>query len=160
MGWFDPSSGGHPPATVEGAPRVPRAAMQFANCLANCLPRPRKGRRYTRASMASALALLIAVAPAVAEAPLKGAGPLMVQVGQAEGLSHIEFRWSGGARMSAKRSGQTLVLSFSRKAAPDISRLQTDPPAFLKGVSMSSAGGGLQITLTLTDDGDARTGVD
>ncbi len=87
------------------------------------------------------------------------AGPLDVRVGQAKDLSHIEFRWTGGAKMEARRDGQTLTLDFSRDANPDISRLNVDPPRYLKGAKAVENGGKLQLVLTLTDDGDAKAGV-
>ena len=105
---------------------------------------------------------LAAVAPAIAEAPVKAqAGAAMtVSVGQAADMSHIEFHWAGGATMSTRRDGQSLVVRFSRDAKqPDISLLSVDPPKFLKSAQAQSVGGALQLTLTLTDDGDAKAGV-
>ena len=104
---------------------------------------------------------LSAVAPAIAEAPVKAAkdaGPLTIAVGQASDHSHIEFRWAGGSRMTTQRVGQVLTVKFSRDAQPNLSLLRVDPPKYLKSAASQSVGGALQLTLTLTDDGDAKIG--
>jgi tetratricopeptide (TPR) repeat protein len=110
------------------------------------------------AAPAAVCALVLAVAPAVAEAPPKV--PLgAIQVGQTQDMSHLEFGWARGTRMSSRRDGQKLILGFSRAAKPDISRLRTDPPKFLKAAEITSAPGrGVELTLTLTDDADAKVG--
>jgi tetratricopeptide (TPR) repeat protein len=118
-------------------------------------------RAALHAASAAAAVLAMTAAPAVAEAPVKpeAKGPLDVRVGEAKDLAHIEFRWTGGARMNASREGQVLTLSFSRWAQPDMSRLSVDPPKFLKGASARKGkGGGLELQLTLADDADAKTG--
>jgi tetratricopeptide (TPR) repeat protein len=105
----------------------------------------------------------MAVAPAVAEGPTRlgaSSDPLGVRVGQAEDMSHIEFPWAGGSKMSARRDGQKLILDFSRAAKPDISRLRTAPPKYLKGAEVTTAGRGLELILTLADDADATSGFD
>jgi len=119
-------------------------------------------RAALHAAGAAAAVLTLAGTPSLA--PAAGAadgkpGPLEVRVGENKDLAHIEFRWSGGARMTARREGQVLTLSFSRWAKPDMSRLSVDPPRFLKGAKASKgANGGLQLELTLADDADAKTG--
>src|SRR6202012_5460103 len=82
---------------------------------------------------------------------------LSVSVAQSSNFSRIEFRFAGGAHMTAKRDGQTLTLHFSRYAKPDMTRLRVDPPKWLKGASDKNAGG-LVITLELADDADAKMG--
>jgi tetratricopeptide (TPR) repeat protein len=82
-------------------------------------------------------------------------GELSVRVAQSKDFSRIEFR---GARASSHRDGQTLVLRFSRYAKPDMTRLRVDPPHWLKGADDARVGGGLQITLDLADDADAKVG--
>ena len=81
-----------------------------------------------------------------------------VRVAENKDLSRIEFRWAGGARVSARRDGQNLVLRFSRYAAPDMTRLRVDPPKWLKTAADRNVGGGLEITLTLADGADAKWG--
>ena len=136
-------------------------------------------RRAFRSATAAIALLSLAAAPVAAEAPARpepaaakaasrlprkpekpapAASPLEVRVGEAKGLSHIEFRWAGGAKMTTRRDGQALVVTFDRNARPDMSRLSVDPPAFLKGAEARTAGGGLQLVLTLADDADAKTG--
>ena len=46
-------------------------------------------------------------------------------------FSRIEFHWRGGAEDPAA-SGQTLTFRFGRDADPDIARLRTDPPRWIK----------------------------
>ncbi len=83
---------------------------------------------------------------------------LSVRVAENKDLSRIEFRWAGGAHMTARRDGQTLVLRFTRYAVPDMTRLRVDPPKWLKTASDRNAGGALEITLTLADGADAKWG--
>ena len=121
--------------------------------------RDRSTRAALRAATAAAAILSLLAVPAAAEAPLKTSGPLEVRVGERPDMAHIEFRWAGGARMTARRDGQMLVLGFSRNARPDMSRLDANPPKFLKGAkARTGAGGGLELELTLAPDADAKTG--
>jgi tetratricopeptide (TPR) repeat protein len=108
-----------------------------------------------------AISIVAVAAPAgFAESPPaaeRGFGPLAVSVAEAHDFSRIEFRWAGGARMTSRRRGQTLILHFARYAKPDMTRLRVDPPHWLKTAQDRNAGG-LEITLTLADDADARVG--
>ena len=97
-----------------------------------------------------------AAAPAPAEAPARGA--LEVRTGQGPDFSRIEFHWQGGARVASRRDGQVLTLRFSRDAQPNLAELKVLPPKWLKGVATKHVGGGLEIALTLADDGDAKVG--
>ncbi|MFN3582363.1 endoglucanase [Phenylobacterium sp.] len=107
------------------------------------------------ACIASVAAPAGAVAPA-AEALAKSA--LEVRVAQAETFSRLEFHWKGTAALSHAREGQALVLTFSRDADPDISRLRTSPPRWIKTAEKRHAGGRLQLVITLADDADAKIG--
>jgi tetratricopeptide (TPR) repeat protein len=88
----------------------------------------------------------------------KAAGrPLAVRVGQANGLTHIDF--PGESPSTSHRDGQKIVLSFSHAAmSPDLARLKIDPTKFVKSVTVAPVGGGLRLRLTLADDADARIG--
>ncbi|MDR3507866.1 MAG: endoglucanase [Caulobacteraceae bacterium] len=118
-------------------------------------------KTHLRAGVA-AICIASLVAPmGLAETPHQAqaaAGPLDVRVAQAKDISRVEFRWAGGARVTTRRDGQTLILRFSRYAKPDMTRLRVDPPRWLKTAQDANVGGGLQITLTLTDDADAKVG--
>jgi len=117
--------------------------------------------RVIQAAAASLSILAGAGAAALAEAPMRVAavaGPLEIRIGQAKDLSHIEFRWTGGATMSTRRDGQTLVLRFNRNAHPDLARLRVSPPRFLKTAEARTVGGRLELALTLSDDADANSG--
>jgi tetratricopeptide (TPR) repeat protein len=83
---------------------------------------------------------------------------LEVRVGMAETFSRLEFRWQGAARAATKRDGQTLTVSFDRDADPDIARLRTDPPKWIKTAEKRHAGGRLQLVLTLADNADFKLG--
>jgi tetratricopeptide (TPR) repeat protein len=113
-----------------------------------------------RAGVAAVCIAVIAAPAGFAETPpisqrLPGSA-LSVSVAQSRDFSRIEFRFAG-ARMTSRRDGQTLILHFSRYAKPDMSRLRVDPPRWLKAASDRNAGG-LEITLTLADDADAKVG--
>ncbi len=94
-------------------------------------------------------------APAVARASVKPTA-VNVHVGQAATFSRIEFRGAGAA---ARRNGQTVTVSFNRDDDPDIARLRTSPPRWVKTAEKRHAGGRLQVILTLADDADAKLGV-
>ena len=93
--------------------------------------------------------------PAAAIAP---GTALDVRVAQAKEFSRVEFLWSGQARMTHRRDGQALILSFSRDADPDISRLRTAPPRWIEGAEKRHVNGRLEVVLTLAEDADARVG--
>ncbi|MDR3512935.1 MAG: tetratricopeptide repeat protein [Caulobacteraceae bacterium] len=114
-----------------------------------------------RAGVAAICIAAVAAPAGFAETPpaaqrLPGSA-LSVSVAQSNDFSRIEFRFAGGARMTSRRKGQTLVLRFNRYARPDMTRLRVDPPRWLKTASERDAGG-LEIVLTLADDADARVG--
>jgi tetratricopeptide (TPR) repeat protein len=114
-------------------------------------------RRTLRAGVAAiAVAGLVApgvVAPAVAAPKLGG---VEVHVGEAQDFSRVEFH--GAPQAEVKRDGQTLTFTFPRDADPDISRLRTAPPRWIKTAEKAHVNGHLQIAITLSDDGDAKTG--
>ncbi|HLK26615.1 MAG TPA: tetratricopeptide repeat protein [Caulobacteraceae bacterium] len=91
--------------------------------------------------------------PAVQHAPGSALG---VNVAQSGDFSRIEFRFPGGAGVTSRRNGQTLVLHFSRYLTPDMRQLRVDPPRFLKTAEDRKAGGGLELVLTLADGADAK----
>ena len=95
------------------------------------------------------------VAPkAVAAVASKAAG-VQVRVGQAKTFSRVEFR---GAAASTQRKGQTVTVSFGRDGDPDLSRLRTSPPRWVKTAEARHAGGRLQVVITIADDADATVG--
>ena len=94
------------------------------------------------------------------QAPVAPAGALDVHVAQADGFSRLEFHWSGkGGQAQSKRDGQTLTFTFGRDADPDIARLRSAPPRWIKTAEKRHVGGRLQLVVTLTDDADAKVGV-
>jgi tetratricopeptide (TPR) repeat protein len=113
-------------------------------------------RRALRSGVA-AVAIASVIAPhgawAVAHASL---AKLDVHVAQAADFSRIEFH--GAAAVKSHRDGQTLTLAFSGDADPDIARLHTDPPRWVKGAEKRHVGGHLELVLTLADDADAKVG--
>jgi tetratricopeptide (TPR) repeat protein len=112
--------------------------------------------RHTLRAGVAAIAVASAVAPAGAATPSDTRAGIDVRVAQADGFSRVEF--VGGPGAQAQRNGQVLTLSFPRDADPDISRLRTSPPKWIKTAEKSHSGGRLQVTLTLADDADAKIG--
>ncbi|MFI4975859.1 MAG: endoglucanase [Caulobacterales bacterium] len=115
-------------------------------------------RPLLRALVAATVMAAVTLSPLASAAVGAGAGGLAIRVGQAEDFSHIEFHWAGSARMTTKRQGQTLVVSFNRDAKPDLSLLRSVPVKWLKGAEAKHGPGGLSIVLTLADDADAKAG--
>src|SRR5581483_4304522 len=107
----------------------------------------------THRVLSIATALAVAAAPVAAEQARAPAGGL-VSVGQSADFSHIEFK--GGAQV--KRDGQTILVTLAKSAQPDVSHLTVDPPKWLKSATSAVVGGRLQLTLTLADDADAKSG--
>jgi len=115
-------------------------------------------RVLLRSGVAAACIVSVA-APAGLPAVAFAAGPaLQVRTAEAKDFTRIEFHWSGGAKVSQRRDGQTLTLRFSRDAKPDISTLRILPPKWLKGAQARHVGGGLEIDLLLAEGADARVG--
>ena len=99
------------------------------------------------------------VAPAGLAQPPAGDGPLDVHVAQADGFSRIEFHWSGkGGQAQSRREGQVITFRFGRDADPDIARLRTAPPRWIKTADKRHVAGRLEIAVTLADDADAKVG--
>ncbi|MDO9338018.1 MAG: endoglucanase [Caulobacter sp.] len=115
-------------------------------------------RRTLRSGVAAACILGVA-APVGYVAPAYAARPALdVRVAQARDFSRIEFHWAGGARVTSRREGQTLILRFSRDARPDIALLRATPPRWLKSAEARHVGGVLEMVLTLEDNADAKVG--
>lgn len=91
-------------------------------------------------------------------APATAAPGLAIRIGQADDFSRIEFRWAATTPMGVRRDGQTLIISFSRDAKPDLATLKSVPLKWIKAVDVRHQAGGIQFVLTLTDDADALTG--
>ena len=116
-------------------------------------------RQLLRSSVAAAcIAGVLAPSGYAAPPPVAARASLDVRVAQASGFSRIEFHWSGSARMTSRREGQTLVLRFSRDANPDLSRLKIAPPRWIKSADARHVGGALELVLVLTDDAEVKLG--
>ncbi|CAN7233806.1 endoglucanase [Phenylobacterium sp. LjRoot219] len=119
-------------------------------------------RQALRSSVAAVcIASLAAPAGAVGPQAAPAAhGPLDVHVAQAESFSRVEFHWRGkGGQAQTTRDGQTITFRFGRDADPDIARLRTAPPRWIKTAEKRHVGGRLELVLTLADDADAKVGV-
>ena len=80
----------------------------------------------------------------------------MVKVGQAEGLTHIQF---GGAQpQSARRDGDDLLLQFASATPPNLSLLRVDPPRYLKTAATRLTSAGVELRLTLSPGVQAKVG--
>ena len=89
-------------------------------------------RQVLRAGVATLAVAAAIVVPA-------GAAPrasIDLRVAQADGFSRLEFR--GAASAQVKRKGQILTLTFPQDADPDISRLRTSPPKWIKTAEKSA----------------------
>src|SRR4051812_45633180 len=114
--------------------------------------------RHTLRSSVAAVCVVGVAAPAGLAAPTPAREPLDVRVAQAATFSRVEFHWVGAAKVSTRRDGQTVVVAFGRDADPDIARLRTAPPKWIKTAEKRHVGGHLEVVLTLTDDADAKIG--
>jgi tetratricopeptide (TPR) repeat protein len=114
-------------------------------------------RRTLRAGVAAvAVAGLLAPGAAAPAWSAPQIGGIEVHVGEAQDFSRVEFH--GAPQAQVKRDGQTLTFIFPRDADPDIARLRTAPPRWIKSAEKTHVNGRLQVAITLTDDGDAKTG--
>ncbi|MDB5416720.1 MAG: hypothetical protein JWP50_139 [Phenylobacterium sp.] len=114
-------------------------------------------RRALRSGVA-AVAIAAVVAPNGVWAAGHAAAPALdVHVAQAVDFSRIEFH--GGGAIKSRREGQTLIIDFAGNADPDIARLHTDPPKWVKTAEKRHVAGHLELAITLTDDADAKVGV-
>ncbi|MDP1629926.1 MAG: endoglucanase [Caulobacter sp.] len=117
-------------------------------------------RALLRSGVAAACIVAVS-APVLSPTPAIAARPaLEVRTAQTRTFSRIEFHWAGGARVSTRRTGQTLTLRFSRDANPDVSNLRVLPPRWLKGAEVRHVGGGLEIDLLMADEAEATVGSD
>jgi tetratricopeptide (TPR) repeat protein len=106
-------------------------------------------------SVAAPASIAAPMAKAASESSGKRGGGLDVRVASAETFSRIEI---SGARATTRRDGQTVTFSFDRDADPDIARLRTAPPKWIKTAEKRHVGGRLQLVVTLADDADAKLG--
>ncbi|MCG8508806.1 MAG: hypothetical protein MI741_06215, partial [Rhodospirillales bacterium] len=99
----------------------------------------------TEATAAAAPAQPAAEAPAAAPT-----GPVLgVRTGQHEGYSRIVFDWTSRVGYGVDRQGETATIRFDRAARPNIGRIQSRPPRFLRGIQAAADGGGLRVTLRI-----------
>ncbi len=115
---------------------------------------------FLQSSAAAALVAAVAVpiGGSVPKAEPSARAPLEVKIATADDFSRVEFHWMGGARAASRRDGQNVILRFSRSAQPDLSQLKVFPPKWMKGASSRTVNGALEVTITLTDDADAKVG--
>jgi tetratricopeptide (TPR) repeat protein len=83
--------------------------------------------------------------------------PLTVRIGQANGLTHIDF--PGEAPRSVRIDGGVVELRFARAAlSPELARLKFAPTNLVKSAAAAPDGGGLRLILTLADGVVAKGG--
>src|SRR4051794_36461954 len=105
------------------------------------------------ASVAAPAGIAAPAAEAAARPSAKGRGGLDVRVAQASDFSRIEIR---GGRAVVKRDGQKIVLTLP--GDPDVARLHTAPPKWIKAVDKTRTAAGVQLTVTLADNAEAKIG--
>jgi len=82
--------------------------------------------------------------------------PIDVRVGQATGLTHIEF--PGSEPISSRRDGAELVLRFARGSSPDLVQLKIAPPRFAKPATIMAYPGGIELRLSPADGAVIKLG--
>jgi len=116
-------------------------------------------RRTLRSGVAAACIASVATPTVLAAPPAPVAasqrGKAEVRVAQAATFSRLEIRGLGSVRSA--REGQVLRLTFSGGGDPDISRLRTSPPDWIKTAELRR-GKQTELLVTLTDDADAKVG--
>ena len=114
-------------------------------------------RQALRSGVAAACIVGLA-SPVGAAAPraLAARSGLDVRVAQTETFSRIELP---GVHAGLRREGQTIVVSLGGAADPDIARLRTSPPRWIKTAEKTRIGGGWRLSITLADDAEAKFGV-
>lgn len=114
-------------------------------------------KKALRSGVAAACIASVA-APAGFAAPAATAvaprGGMDVRVATTETFSRVEVTGGG----SFRREGRTIVLSVDREGDPDIARLLTSPPRWIKSAVKLPVPGRVRIVMTLADDADARIG--
>lgn len=112
-------------------------------------------KKVLRTGVAAACIASVAAPAGIAAPAVKAAaqrsGP-DVRVASTGAFSRIEI----GGRAATSRQGQSITVSMS--GDPDVSRLITAPPKWVKSATRVRNPGGVQVVLTLTDDADARIG--
>jgi tetratricopeptide (TPR) repeat protein len=107
----------------------------------------------------AAACIASAVAPPGIAAPAAKAvatrGGLDVRVASAATFSRVEI---SGGRVDIRQDGQTVVLTFAKSDDPDIARLLTSPPKWIKSGAKRTVGNRLELVLTLADDAEAKIG--
>ena len=114
--------------------------------------------RTLRVSLAALSIVAAVAAPVAAESPLPAATGLSLRVGQADNFSRLEFRWAGGARLTVRRAGQMVTVSFNRDARPDLSPITAVPLKWVRSIETHHDGGVISFVITLTDDADFSMG--
>ena len=114
-------------------------------------------------SLTLAASLLLSgggIAPAawaVAPKATSSGAPLAIRIGQANGLTHIDFPHE--APSAVRRDGQDVVLTFAHAGdSPDLAHLKLAPVKLVKSVTSKVLGAGLEVRLTLADGADAKIG--
>lgn len=109
----------------------------------------RLGRTALRLVVTAGLLLAqdVEAAPRAQGAPAREARPLVVRVGQAEGLTHIDFPQEPPRGFRTEKG--ELVLDFPRASvSPDTARLVADPIRLVSKASAAETPRGLEVRLT------------
>jgi tetratricopeptide (TPR) repeat protein len=100
-------------------------------------------------------------APAALASAPRAAGeagrPLAVRIGQANGLTHIDF--PGEAPGGVRIDGAVVALRFAHATlSPELARLKFAPTNLVKSAAATPDGGGLRLILTLADGVVVKSG--
>ncbi|WP_293476210.1 endoglucanase [Phenylobacterium sp.] len=105
------------------------------------------------ASVAAPAGIAAPAARAVAHPSSEGGGSgADVRVATTATFSRIEIK----GRVATRRDGQNLILTLAGN--PDVARLLTSPPRWIKQATRKRTGAGIELTITLADDADLKVG--
>jgi len=114
-------------------------------------------KKVLRSGVAAACIASVAAPAGIAAPAVKAAaqrGGVDVRVATTETFSRIEVGKGGALR----REGSTVVLTVERDDDPDIGRLLTSPPRWVKSAVRLPVAGKPQIVITLAENADALIG--
>ena len=114
-------------------------------------------RKVLRSGVAAACIASVAAPSLAAPAAAKAAasrGAVDVRVATAETFSRVEVTGSG----SLRRDGRSVILTVPADGDPDVARLLTSPPKWIKSAVKLPVKNKLQVVINLADDAEVTIG--
>lgn len=96
--------------------------------------------------------------PPAAAAPegVKSVAQLVIRVSERERSTRLQFDFPGKVDYSAKLNDGKLVVSFTKPAKVNLSRFETNPPAWIKGARSKNTDGKLTLEFDVDREADYR----